>query len=259
MKKFLLIYIILMLCLISSVSSISLDIPLSPVLVEGENYEITLNLMSEEAFPGAMYFYYSNINSPTTIIAFDENSFSGNGPYTFQDSLVLTSGNVGEYSLKAQIIHANGTKLFTKNLVGIINSSAPIIISKSPSGVITNAATTLVVKTNEDAICKYGTTNTSYDNLSAVFTLTGERTHSQIIGNLAESSYTYYVRCKDFKGYIMKDSVAIDFIVDLPPSAEIEIRPNKPRQAINIEMKEKYLKIIPIRISEKYCLFKESS
>ena len=63
MKKFLLISIIIMFCLISSASSISLDIPLNPVLIEGENYEITLNLVSQGAFPGAIYFYYQNINS----------------------------------------------------------------------------------------------------------------------------------------------------------------------------------------------------
>lgn len=96
-----------------------------------------------------------------------------------------------------------GTPLISQTCDALAaDNTPPNIQNSSPFGTLSSSTTsaTLSVTTNENATCRYGTTaNISYANLSAhPFTATGILLHSTVItGLLPNTSYLYYIRCRD--------------------------------------------------------------
>jgi len=210
--------------MIPIVCSTSIDLTASSLIIQGESELTSFSILTDMLFSGTVYLNYENVGSSIATVNFNNNSFIGSGPYIYTHSWDINGINAGSYSISAIVTNNSGSTVATKQITGNVNSSAPIILSKFPTGIVTSTPTTLEITTNEEATCKYSTTNTTlYEDMSDTFSITGSTSHSQVISGLSETTYTYYVRCKDSKGYKMNNSSIISFKVDLPPSAEISL------------------------------------
>ncbi|MEA2038012.1 MAG: hypothetical protein U9O94_10990 [Nanoarchaeota archaeon] len=235
MKK--LIYLFMILWMVPVVYGASINITSPDSIIQGDDELVLFSILTDTLFSGNVYLSYNNLESSVTTVSFDNNSFVGAGPYIYTYSWDLSGVNVGTYSISADLEDSVGTTVDTDEINGEVNSSAPIIISKSPNGIVTRTSTTLDVKTNEGANCRYSTVNTTtYGNMSYTFSVTGDKTHTKVISSLTETQYKYYVSCEDSEGYVMNESVAVSFSVDLPPSAEISLSESSPLKSGTIEV-----------------------
>ena len=94
---------------------------------------------------------------------------------------------------------------------------APIRSDGAPTGELDSdtTSTTISLKTDENATCKYDTSSKDYADMNNTFTTTGATNHAQAINNLTtETSYTYYVRCKDGSQNANDTDYLISFSVD---------------------------------------------
>lgn len=101
------------------------------------------------------------------------------------------------------------------------DTGAPTRSNGSPSGTLQcTTGVTMSLDTNEQAICKYDTSSgTAYDSMANTFSSTNSTSHSQSIGTSCDTSYTYYVRCKDSSDSKNTDDYEISWTVaaDAPP------------------------------------------
>ena len=103
----------------------------------------------------------------------------------------------------------------------------PQISNQSPTGSVNSGSITISVDTADLARCRYNSTDVSFDSMEGVMNSPDGLSHTASLGTLANGSYTYYVRCKDFAGNANSQSQVINFNVGggsspivPPPSAE---------------------------------------
>ena len=97
------------------------------------------------------------------------------------------------------------------------DTTPPVRTNGSPSGFLPfgTTRTTLSVDTDENATCRYAqTAGVDYNAMANTFSITGATTHSSVITGLQNNtSYAYYVRCRDTLGNLNDDDVNIRFQV----------------------------------------------
>jgi hypothetical protein len=227
----------LMIQIVSAASTIELS--LDSVIIQGNSKTASFTITSDSRFNGTVLLAYKNFMSsdPSSVVFSDEDFSLSGSDYVYTYEFSVRGDEVGSYTLYANLTDESSSLLDTTSISGTVNSSAPRIISKAPTGVVTSSSTQLQVSTNENSICKFSTTaNTTYSSLSNTFEVTGEKSHSNILTGLDESTHNYYVMCKDTVGYEMNESVNINFVVDLAPSAEIEMEDSSPIKAGTIKI-----------------------
>jgi hypothetical protein len=106
---------------------------------------------------------------------------------------------------------------------GAGDTGAPTRSNGNPSGTIQcTSSVTMSLDTNEQAICKYDTSSgTAYDSMSDTFSSTNSTSHSQSIATSCDTSYTYYVRCKDSSDNKNTDDYTISWTVGAEAPPEI--------------------------------------
>ncbi|MCI5189741.1 MAG: hypothetical protein D3905_08055, partial [Candidatus Electrothrix sp. AS4_5] len=96
----------------------------------------------------------------------------------------------------------------------VVDETAPSITSSTKSSFSTAEQVLLVASTNEDAICRYNKNfDEDYEEMEGVLSSSFGSGHHVSLGQLAEGSYTYYVRCKDTKGNINTSGTSVNFTV----------------------------------------------
>jgi hypothetical protein len=226
-------YVLLFLLVIATANAASLTITAPDYLIEKQNTDAKLSIISNPAINGTVYVTYSNVESSTsyTVILsanFIENQYN----YTW----TIKGISEGPYLVYGTLIDQSGTTLATAEKRGIVNSSIPKVTYSYPSGIISEDNAILKIKTNEEANCKYDTTNTTYSNLSTTFSSTDGFNHNKEVSGLSQGIQKYYVRCQDNQGYIMDQPYILEFEVDLPPTAQISLSDSSPVKAGTIEI-----------------------
>lgn len=109
------------------------------------------------------------------------------------------------------------------------DTTPPTVLNHLPVDKIITPYLTLEITTDEDATCKYSTVSgVHYDNMISTFGLTGETSHTQVITDLTDNRYRYYVKCKDIQGNKAIEDYEIIFDVDVPPTAQIQLSKSSP-------------------------------
>jgi len=149
------------------------------------------------------------------------------GPWTSRncnDEITITVGdgmdcdvegeNVCQVEIKALDLLGNiAVKLSDAYTIDWTN--APQILSSGPSGTVVNSFTSLYVETNKPATCRYDTEyKSSYDAMSYEMEITGNLNHYQTLSGLTDTTYNYYVLCKDTANNAMAYPASISFEVD---------------------------------------------
>lgn len=201
--------------------------------MEDDTILMSFTVTSAQPFDGTIDFTYSNIVSPVNQLVFSASEF--NGP-DYTNSIAITGVQPGPYTLLSILKNVSGNTLATVNSIGQVNSSAPKITGSSPSGILGESLVELHVDTDEQATCKYGTSDTTYDNLPETFTQTNGVLHKTTLTGVGEGFHTYYVRCEDTTDHEMDSSHLLQFTVELPPTAKIELSDNPPVKEGTIEI-----------------------
>jgi hypothetical protein len=207
-------------------------------IVEDSGVAFSYSIQSDNPFDGSLSLTPTNAQATPSGISFSASSFTGTH---INGTLIITGTNPGSFSLVGTLSNATAT-LATSAIAGDVNSSAPKVLSSSPSGVLTSSSTILTVRTDEIAICKYGISDAPYSSLANTFTNTNALNHNQTVSGLGEGTHTYYVKCQDPSNHEMNISSVIQFTVDMPPTASIELSDPSPVKAGTLE--------ITLRISE---------
>ncbi|MCI5128907.1 MAG: hypothetical protein D3907_10505 [Candidatus Electrothrix sp. AUS3] len=96
----------------------------------------------------------------------------------------------------------------------VVDETAPSITSSTKSSFSTAEQVLLVASTNEDAICRYNKNfDEDYEEMEGVLSSSFGSGHHVSLGQLAEGTYTYYVRCKDTEENINTSGTAVSFTV----------------------------------------------
>lgn len=120
-----------------------------------------------------------------------------------------------------------------------VDTLPPVLSITSPSESVNTKEILLNVSTSENSVCKYDKSNVDYEDMTNE--LVGSfRSHKAML-SVSEGEHIFYVKCKDEAENIGESMVNI--MVDLPPSAAIEI------EADNDRIKEGIF-IVKVRTSE---------
>lgn len=228
------VHILFFLLLVQLASAATLTINNPSFLVEDDTVLVSLTVNSAQPFDGTIDFTYSNVVSPINQLSFSASEFNGQ---EYTNSIALTGIQPGQYTLLSILKNTSGNTLATVNSIGQVNSSAPKVVDSSPTGVLGDSLVEIQVDTDEQATCKYGTTDTSFDNLADTFSQTNGVIHKTTLNEVAEGFHTYYVRCEDTTNHEMDSSHLIQFTVELPPTAKIELSDESPVKEGTIELK----------------------
>lgn len=103
----------------------------------------------------------------------------------------------------------------------IVDTTAPILSGLLPSGTLpaTSTSATIQVLTNESASCRVDTASREYDLLSTAMLSSDNRLHNFVYTVAVDSSYNFYIRCKDSSGNISNQGV-VSFKVDKAGSVD---------------------------------------
>lgn len=96
--------------------------------------------------------------------------------------------------------------------ITVNDTEAPEISGASPSGSISyRTSATLSVTTDDNATCRYSNQDINFANMTAM--TDAATTHTQVVTVAASTSYTFYVRCKDWANNTNNVSTTISFSV----------------------------------------------
>ncbi len=96
-----------------------------------------------------------------------------------------------------------------------VDTMPPVITASSPTGVIATSSPTLNVTTNEASICRYATSAFNYDAGGILMdNTTSGLVHTKPLSGLNDSTYLYYVLCRDAAGNTMASPLPITFVID---------------------------------------------
>jgi len=106
-----------------------------------------------------------------------------------------------------------------------IDTAAPVITVVAPGSKVVGEFTELKITVNENAECRYEDDDDDFDDMDDFDTITGD-TFITSLSELDDDTYTYYIKCKDQVGNIAEKS--IEFVVEIPPKAEIILEKESP-------------------------------
>ena len=145
-------------------------------------------------------------------------------------------------------ISCSGNETITSTARSLtIDTSPPVILLYAPASMLTLPNAELSVTTNENATCRYSTSsNTNFSEMS-LFSITGLKTHTNLLSGLRDNIYNYYIKCNDSIGNIGSE-YQLKFEVSLLPTAEIILSDTSPVKAGTVEVKvttSKNMKSVP--------------
>ncbi len=169
---------------------------------------------------------YSGLANCTLIIDGRQNKTNDTAIYkdtTGQE--IMQTLSVGKYNWSINCTDAGNNigASVTYNVSVEQDVGAPSITVTYPTNnsYMNNNPVTLNITTNEQAICKYNNTDTTFNFTTegTLFDDTDNTTHGTSLGNLAEGSYTYFIKCNDTFGNTNNNSNqgTITFTVDRTP------------------------------------------
>lgn len=103
------------------------------------------------------------------------------------------------------------------------DTTPPKITSPLPSGTVSESKLFISVQTDEAATCRMGNKDVAYDQLCKDMGTTGGTSHQSVVcrkRDLANGSYTFYIRCKDKAGNKSSKSTKVTFKVDRGDAGE---------------------------------------
>ncbi|MCI5179218.1 MAG: hypothetical protein D3911_07835 [Candidatus Electrothrix sp. AW3_4] len=127
---------------------------------------------------------------------------------------VEISPEVGTVTKRGIVFSVNTLPVLEGSTTSTADETAPSITSSTKSSFSTAEQVFLVVSTDENAICRYNENyDDDYDGMSHVLSSSFGTGHHVSLGQLAEGTYTYYVRCKDTEENINTSGTAVSFTV----------------------------------------------
>ncbi len=127
----------------------------------------------------------------------------------------------------------------------IVDTASPIITIINPGSKVVGEFTNLVVSVNEKSECRYKDDDDSFNDMENFDVINGT-TFAAELTELEETSYEYYVKCKDDVGNIASKEVSFDVV--LPPKARITIEKTPPLSKGTYELRltsTKKLRAVP--------------
>ncbi len=118
----------------------------------------------------------------------------------------------------------------------VVDTKVPILTIISPEGVVSSKDVMLNISTDENVVCRFNKQDIGYEVMTEA--LSGSLLTHKTQLSLDQGVYTFYVKCKDSAGNVGK--ALVEFEVDLPPTASIEIDVDKERikeGIINVKLK----------------------
>lgn len=188
-----------------------------------------LNAVDVGAPGHLVYSAYPSAGSPTSSFAF-MNGTSMAAPQVAGVAAVLLSlmPQSSASSVKKLVIHSGDRvssllgKINSEKRINLANAVAarddhepPIAVNGSPLGVIStiNVPAYLSIETNEPATCRYSNDDIGYEQMTSIFSDTGNTAHSSLLsGLLPGQSYNYYIKCADKAGNYTVDDIIISFM-----------------------------------------------
>src|SRR3989344_4401599 len=199
---------------LASPGNVSLNLTLQPNLELGQNAQLSLLLASSEAFAGQLQLSSSaNIQFSSSTVSFGTGDFASQGNYfTVSKILALAPTNTGPYVVTSVALDEFSSQVVTATKTGqVADTIAPSITTASLTAAPPDESTaTLSVTTNENSICKYHASDTAYDSMPGIFSVTGSAEHSKILTGLV-GNYSFYVRCADLAGNKMQSSQMLSY------------------------------------------------
>jgi len=120
-----------------------------------------------------------------------------------------------QFLIKKRVLYFFAAAVLLTVFVGqnVFADSGPILMNVNPQGTVTSQSVKITLDTEDLARCRYSTTDTSYSSMSNDLETPDGLYHSVLLGTLPKGSYTYYVRCQDFRGDANNSSAVIRFTV----------------------------------------------
>ncbi len=226
----------IVLLMVPVVYSTSISLYSDSQVIEGEQETASFLITTETPFNGSVYIDYNNVQSSVTTVPIISTNFYGLGLYTYPFEWTFKGIVKGPYMISLRLENQSGKTVAVNQKQGYVNNSNPIILTKYPTGIVTTTSTSIEVTTNENADCRYSTENKAFEDMSGVFEITGEKVHSHVLIELEQGNKYYYVKCNDTKGYKSNNATLISFLVNYPPTAEIDLSDNSPVKAGTIKV-----------------------
>ncbi|MFH1506074.1 MAG: fibronectin type III domain-containing protein, partial [archaeon] len=132
----------------------------------------------------------------------------------------------GSHTYYIRCSDGSGNEMNESAIISFAVDSMPPTITESfisPSGIVEQDYAYMTVKTNEDSTCRFDDEDDDYNDLSRVFSQTGQTEHVHMLEDLGSGDHTYYVRCKDEFDNEMQASEILEFEVNRPPTASVSI------------------------------------
>lgn len=102
----------------------------------------------------------------------------------------------------------------------------------------------VTIFTDKETNCKYSTSKgTPYDSMTGTFDFNFETIHKKTFSDLIDGPYRYYIRCRTSQNENSAE-LEINFNVNLPPTAKIELEQKSPLRAGEYEIKLTASKIL---------------
>ncbi len=153
-------------------------------------------------------------------------------------NMVLTHAT-GSYPVTITTYTANGAAEidYGRTMIAVVSQvtagpadttdqEAPIILESMPSGLLQagTQGVQMFVRTNEQAICRYATSSVDYLDMPYSFvstTTTGYSAwHFAIETGLENAlTYTFFVRCRDYRMNIIDPAYELTFTIGIPPGS----------------------------------------
>jgi hypothetical protein len=104
----------------------------------------------------------------------------------------------------------------------LVNDNAPIVSDALPTGLLPGGTTAAEISftTNVAATCRYATSSgIAYGGMTHNFTSVGGQLFYGVVTGLADNtSYSYFIRCRDLFGATAQSDYQLDFSVGITPS-----------------------------------------
>jgi hypothetical protein len=199
--------------------------------------QAVIAIVANEGFDGVVMVNASGCNVSPDIFGFSKLEYRQEaGRYVYYRSLVMLAIERGNYSLTVRVLNLTNSEIAVSSAGGIadyFDKQAPLVVSMVPSGIVRSAYVNITVMTNEFAVCRMDRRNVSFDAMNIQLSDYGQNHYSML--ELGLGRYLYYVCCRDLSGNTMVP-IALEFEVNPPPSAIIELSDPSPVKAGIVEI-----------------------
>jgi len=93
------------------------------------------------------------------------------------------------------------------------STKGPKITSTSPTGTIYSSSASVSVDAANDSTCRFGRDDVDYEDMDYTLQKVSNGTYGQLVCNLGNGDFTFYVRCADKNGQANDASAAVEFTV----------------------------------------------